>query len=549
MNSFRFYRCHPPELARIHAMTKRKGRRPYTFFLGCLAILLAAYTESLLAVASPTITLIPIGTYASGLFKQSAAEIVAHDPATQRLFVVNAHASRIDVLDIEDPTAPTQVDVIDMRPYGAVANYVAVHEGVIAVAVEAAVRTDPGMVVFFDSELQFLSAVQVGAVPDMLTFSPNGRWVLVANEGEPSGDYSIDPEGSVSIIDVSADAADVTQANVRTVGFAAFNQATLDPSIRIFGPRATVAQDLEPEFLTVSHDSQTAWVTLQENNALAIIDIKAGVATHLVGLGFKEHAGAGNGMDASDRDNAINITTWPVKGMYQPDAIASYTFRGETFLVLANEGDGREYPVFNEEVRVKELTLDPAAFPNAAVLQQDNMLGRLRVTKVNGDIDHDGDYDELYSFGARSFSIRTATGALVFDSGEQFEQVTAAVYPANFNAGNDNNRFDNRSPAKGPEPEGIEIGKAFGRTLAFIGLERIGGIVVYDISDPLAPSLVEYVNNRNFGATPGTLAAGDLAPEGLFFINEETSPTGTPLLAVANEVSGTTTIFEITQTP
>ena len=238
---------------------------------------------------SSSITLNRIGTYASALFEAGGAEIVAHDPRTQRLFVVNAQSAGLDVLSIANPAAPTKVGAIDLKPHGAVANSVAVHDGIIAVAVENVVKTDAGVVVFFDRKLKFLSKVIVGALPDILTFTPNGRYVLVANEGEPNNACSIDPEGSVSIIDLSRGIKRLRQSDVRTAGFAAFNNATLDPSIRIFGPGATVAQDLEPEYIAVSEDSKTAWVTCQENNAIAIVDIGSAEVKKLVGLGFKDH--------------------------------------------------------------------------------------------------------------------------------------------------------------------------------------------------------------------------------------------------------------------
>jgi 2',3'-cyclic-nucleotide 2'-phosphodiesterase/3'-nucleotidase/5'-nucleotidase len=508
--------------------------------------LVAALTQTSVLAHQPSIELKLIGRFATGIFDGRAAEIVAHDPTTQRLFVANEQESQVDVLDIHDPTNPVALRPIDVSPYGPDPNSVAVHRGVVAVAVEGPARTDPGVVVFFDPNGQFLSSVTVGALPDMLTFTPNGKKVLVANEGEPNDEYTVDPEGSISIIDVSDGAQNVTQADVRTADFTGFNSATLDPSIRIFGPGATVAQDLEPEYLTVSHNSQKAWVSLEENNALAVVDIKSAKVEKLVGLGFKNHNLPGNGLDASDRDNAINIRPWPVSGMYQPDAIASYRFRGETYLVTANEGDNRDYPGFGERVRVKDVKLDPAVFQNAADLQQDANLGRFRITQVNGDTDNDGDFDQLFSFGARSFSIWTAAGQLVFDSGDDFEQITAARLPADFNSDSDNNgSFDTRSDDRGPEPQGVVIGKAFGSTYAFIGLEFIGGIMVYNISNPLTPSFVQYINTRDFSGDPQAGTAGDLAPEGVIFIKAKDSPNGKPLLVVANVVSGTTTIFEI----
>ena len=316
--------------------------------------------------------------------------------------------------------------------------------------------------------------------------------------------------------------------------------------MRIFGPGASVAEDLEPEYITVSRNSLTAWVTLQENNAIAEIDIRSGEVTSITSLGLKDHSVAGNGLDASNRDDEINIATWPVFGMYQPDSIASYQVRGQTFLVTANEGDSRDYDGFSEEERVKDLTLDPTAFPDAATLQENENLGRLKTTNVNGDTDDDGDFDQIFSYGTRSFSIWTADGDLVFDSGDDIAQITASALPDDFNSNNDeNDSFDARSDDKGTEPEAVVLAKIRGQTYAFIGLERMGGIMIYDVTDPAAPVFVDYVSNRDFAGDAEAGTAGDLGPEGMTFISGEDSPTGHPLLVVANEVSGTTTVFKI----
>jgi hypothetical protein len=524
-------------------------KRKHLHLIGSIT-LTAALSLPAMAKSPHTISIAPIGSIAAGSFRTSAAEIAAHDPATQRLFVVNAQVPRIDVVSITDPTNPTLVAVIEVTGYGAVANSVAVHGGIIAVAIEAAVKSDPGKVVFFDSDLQFISEVTVGAQPDMITFTPDGKILLVANEGEPEDDYSVDPEGSVSIIDLTGGVASLTQDQVKTAGFGAFNGLSReslfnDSAIRVFGPEGTVAQNLEPEYITVSDDGKTAWVALQEANAIAIIDIPSATVTGLTGLGTKDHSLPGNALDASDKDKAINIQNWPVKGFYQPDAIASYKVKGNTFLVLANEGDSRDWDGYSEEERIKDLALDPAVFP--ASLKDEKKLGRLKTTSAQGDADGDGLFEEIYSYGARSFSIRDSSGNLVWDSGDQFERITADINPTFFNSNHDENKFDSRSDDKGPEPEGVAVGKVFGSTYAFVGLERVGGLMVYDITEPTAPGFVQYVNNRDFNENPGNLESGDLGPEGILFIGGDKSPNGSPLVVVSNEVSGTTTVYEITK--
>jgi hypothetical protein len=423
---------------------------------------------------------------------------------------------------------------------------------VVAVAVENPNRQAPGQAVFFDTEGAFLSAVTVGALPDMITFTPDGQKVLVANEGEPSPDYSVDPEGSISIIDMFMGAAALTEADVTTVGFTDFDQGgprhdELDPRIRIFGPGATVAQDLEPEYKAVSDDSSTAWVTLQENNAVAVIDIESATVAALVALGFKNHSFPENALDPSDRDGGINIAPWPVLGIYQPDSIATFSAGGTTYLVTANEGDSREYSGFNEEARVADVTLDPTIFPDAATLQLPANLGRLKMTRTLGSEAGDGVYQEIYAFGARSFSIWTASGELVYDSGSELELRTTELVPQFFNSNGTVDTFDTRSDDKRPEPEAVVVGEVDGRPYAFVGLERTGGVLIYDVSDPTAPASAGYADNLRVDPQLGTLR--DLAPEGLAFIQAEESPTGRPLLVTANEVSGTTSLYEIGSAP
>jgi len=509
---------------------------------------------SAIASDSKSITLKQIGRYSAGASTnpdEPRAEIAAFDPQSKRLFSINLNLRQLDVLDLSAPESPVLVQTV---PLGGKPNSVAVRRGIVAVALEGAQKTDPGSVKLFNASGALLNQLTVGALPDMLTFSPNGRWLLIANEGEPNSynqTDSVDPDGSVSVIDLRGDVTALTQLDVRTAGFAPAIPQENSSSIRIFGPNATLAKDLEPEYITVSKDSKTAWVTLQENNAIGILDIPSATFTKIVGLGFKDHSLAGNTLDASDRDtpgssNAgiINIRNWPVLGMYQPDSIASYRVKGRTYLAMANEGDARDYTGFTEETRVGSLSLDAAAFAaqgypdvttGAAGLRNNDNLGRLTVTNTLGNTDADADFEKLYVFGARSFSIRKADGGLVYDSGDDLEQRTAALVPTTFNSNGAVDTFDTRSDNKGPEPEGLALGKVAGRTYAFIGLERTGGVMVYDISKPEAPQFITYANT-----TPT-----DLSPEGLIFIKRKDSPNGKPLLVVSHEVSNTVTIFEI----
>ena len=480
-----------------------------------------------------SIELTQIGRYDSGIFDEGAAEITAYDRDSQNLFVINAANSTIDILDLSDPTNPTFTSAIDIADLGGGINSIAIKDGIVAAAIEAETAQDPGKIVFFDTKGNILNQVTVGALPDMVTFTPDGKKVLVANEGEPNeDDPTINPQGSISIINISEG---VDSASVTTADFTAYNgqEAELrERGVRIF-PDETFANDAEPEYITVSPDGSQAFVSLQENNAIALVDLESGKVSDIQPLGLKDYRS--NALDPSDEDG-IEIRNEPVFGLYQPDGIAAYEVDGATYYVTANEGDTR-----SEDERVAELELDPDAFPNAKELQTDEELGRLEVSTIDGDVDRDGDYDRLVSYGGRSFSIRDAHGNLVFDSGDDFAQITAEQVPELFNSNGTVDSFDSRSDAKGAEPEGVVVGEIDGKIYAFVGLERTGGVMVYDISDPANSEFIQYINPID----ESTGDALDIAPEGLEFIPAEASPNGEPLLTVSNEVSGTVSVYQI----
>ena len=932
-----------------------------------------------------------IASYHSGVFDEGAVEIVAYDASTQRVFFTNADANSIGVLDIRIPENPILVTEISQDAYGGGVNSVAVKNGIVAVAVEAENDDENGKVVFWTTSGEYINDVEVGVLPDMVTFNHEGSLVLVANEGEPLDDYSIDPEGSVSIIDISSGIESATAVHIDFNAYDSEYFHLLNKGVRLFGPGSSVSEDLEPEYVTVTPDDKFAYVSFQENNALALIDLENASLVDIYPLGTKDHgsgspqllefnlneiqgwpalgspvygggqdpvmlggfsglyfdrnestpnnmvfyavpdrgpndgavnkanvtpaaasnlrpfklpnyqgriakfsvdvisgsvslddqilltqqdgqtpitgrgnipgwdetpvtysdsntpwsnedyvdadgvsyheldfdpfggdfegiqkdnsgyfwmcdeyrpavykfdpsgrlverfvpegtsmlgsspqtpgyygteslpapyakrrpnrgfeaiaydsesdviyafiqspienpsktirnnsdvirvlgisaadgvpvseyvyllernrnsgsslgrvdkigdavyigggqfmilerdssvpgqntgkkyvykldlkgatnilgtalslktdsqneddktlemmsaddlaaagiktiyktkvlnlpsvgylpsdkpegiavlpngslvvlndndfglAGAGvsdnstlgiisfgndYGFDASNKSNGVNIRNWPVQGFFLPDAIQSFEHNGANFVITANEGDGRDYDGYSDEERVKDLILDPEVFPNAAEMQMDENLGRLKTTSANGDIDGDGDHDIIYSYGARSFSIFDQYGNLIFDSGDEIEQKTFEYLPNHFNSTNDDNdSFKNRSDDKGPEPEAVEIAYLNGERYALIGLERVGGVMVYNISDPLNPFFVDYINNRDFSVDAESIEAGDLGCESIVFIDANDSPTREPMIITGNEVSGTLTLFSVNEQP
>jgi hypothetical protein len=520
-----------------------------------------------------------IGRYESGQFNEDAAEIIAHNAATGHLYVVNADVGGIDVLDVTSPDDPERIDQLvlddEWEHAGEVTN-IALRESVsversdgettersvLAVATVAADPQENGRVVFYDADDRSpLTTIEAGAVPDMVAFTPDGKTVLTADAGEPSEDYTIDPPGTVSLIDISGG---IHEATVEHVDFTAYDgreDELRERGVRVFGPDASASEDLEPEYLTVSADSTTAYVVLQANNAFAVVDIESASVTDIHSFGYKDHDATGNEIDASDVDR-ITIRNWPIYGMYQPDAITSYEVGGETYLVTANEGSMRDLDGFSEVAQVSDLDLDSDAFDLTNVsgvetvkdLQRPEHLGNLLTTTELGDIDGDGHHEEIYAFGARSFAIWRPDGTLVADSGADFELLTAMHHPEYFNTDGLQNTPFSQSTVKGPEPEGVDVGRIGDRFYAFVGLERIASLVVYDITDPTDPSFVQYINNRNFEIDPipdveeggaDVSDTGDLGPEGVKFIPGDESPADGPVVAVGNELSGTTTLYEV----
>lgn len=500
-------------------------------------------------VARKNISLEHLGSYtmpASG----SSAEILAYDSASNRIFAINSEKTVLQILSFANPAAITKIDSVDMSVYGGGINSVACQNGIVAVAVQASPKTDNGSVVLLDTNGTLLKKVAAGALPDMIIFTPDGKYVLTANEGEPNDAYTIDPEGSVTIVDLTSGAANATSSQATFTSFNPNKAALQLQGVRIFGyNNPTVAQDVEPEYIAINKTSDTAYIGLQENNAVAVMHIPSKTIVAILPLGYADHSGTGMGIDGSDRNPEPLIANWPVRGLYMPDAMAHFSTPTGNFLIFANEGDAREYDPFEEEIRIKDkdYKLDKTKFPEGDLYKEDYCMGRLNATTTMGDTDNDGDWDEIYVFGSRGFAIFNAANATkVFESGDQFEQITLADPKISkiFNASNSDNDAQGRSDNKGPEPEAVTTGTIRDTVYAFIGLERIGGVMVYDVTNPASPVFVDYINTRDTNAF-----GGDNGPEDIKFLHADKNPHGKYYLLVANEISATVAVYEVKVAP
>jgi hypothetical protein len=486
------------------------------------------------------LTIQELGRYTDG--RDAACEISTYHAASKQVFTTNAASGKIDRIDLSNPNQPELASSIDISAYGGGVNSVVmVPGGYLAAAIEADVKQENGKIVFFNSSGNYVTQITVGALPDMVTVTEDGKKILVANEGEPNDEYTVDAPGSVSIIDISNGIEGLTDSDVTNL---TFENAPSYIAGSLRKPGTPYAIDLEPEYIACNKASTLAAVICQESNVFVFVDLTNNSIVNYKGLGFKDHSLPGNGFDASNKDDAINIQNWNVKGVYQPDAIASYTVNSKTYFLSANEGDGRDYDGYSSEIRIKDLTIDENNYTSDDL--SDDKLGRLKsfTPDVIGDSDNDGKTESIYSYGARSFSIWDSTGNLVWDSGDDFEQYIAANHSSFFNCDDGlADEKDGRSDDKGPEPEAITVGEIGNKYFAFIGLERQGGIMIYDITNPNQPVFENYIHTLQ---SDGTMI--DIAPEGLLFISAEESHTGKNMLIVSNEVSGTTTFYEVNET-
>lgn len=496
------------------------------------------------------LTATQIGQYDSGS-GEGGTEILAYDENLNRAFVTNGEESAIDVVSFERLDSGVSKNMkrldrihlaeFDIRDVDDITS-VAVHpeRDLVALSVVSDPKTDPGYVVLLTKDGKFVDTIKVGALPDMVTFTPDGKKLLAANEGEPADDYSVDPEGSISVINL-----DTLTAKTLT-----FEGVPLDDKVRV-SSEGSVLQQLEPEYITVSGDSKTAFVTLQENNAIATVDLENDTIIDVKGLGVKDHSLPGNELDGKE-NGETKLERLPLLGLYMPDAIDAFTAGGKTYIVTPNEGGARDYDEYSEEAEIGDIAdrirLNADHYKGFNQKQLDRLtdkglldeLADTKITLENG-LSGDGEYEALYTYGGRSFSIFDAkTMELVYDSGNEFEKITSKALPEFFNTTNDEIAYDDRSSSKGPEPETVVTGDIYGTTYAFIVLERTSGIMVYDLSRPAKPKFVTFITSRDFSED----VKGDVSPEGLQFIPADASPTGKPLLAATHEVSGTVAVYE-----
>jgi hypothetical protein len=523
-------------------------------------------------------TLTHISTISSG-DGEGGAEISAYDASTKSLVATNAVDFTLDIYDLTNPESPVKRSAVSLASYGSTVTSVATKDGIAVVAVPGATTFDAntgiatiatGKVVIVDVATgTILDDAQVGYLPDGVAIAPNGLTAVVANEAEPkcaldvvatastneSTDPSLisDPVGTVTLVDLTNPSAVTT----REVNFTNFTRANAIARGLIVRSGATPAQDFEPEFVAIAPDSRTAYITLQENNGMAVIDLSSGTIRKLSSLGAIDRSVVP--LDPSDRDSAKSPTQKfdHVFSLRMPDAIAAYSTGNQTFVVSADEGDARDeaWPCITDDVRAKNLNADATAFPTWAAVKADAALGRAKANPNIGDPDGDGDYDAIYLRGGRTLSVYDNLGNVIADTGAQIEQWFSDYNLSGFNGQyvttNSVTTYvaDDRSDDKGAEPEGVAVGSLGDKKLAFVGLERANALAIIDVTNPAKPTLDDIAVFDNYALNG---AASDLtrwSPEGVIFVPASDSPTGKSLVITSFEMSGSISIDELDAKP
>lgn len=484
-----------------------------------------------------------VGRHNSGAMNADGGslEIVTYNPINGYAYAVSGVKGKLIAINLNGSLAGetvtnlsgTEYDVkalVNGFSYGDMTSVAVSPDGTkVAVAIQAENYADPGVVALFsckqDGNLELLSTAQTGVQPDMVTFA-NGSTLLTADEGEPrEGVNGVDPKGSVTIAKIGSDNT-LTATQVSFDDFDGKREALTASGVLVQKGK-NPSEDFEPEYIAVS--GNTAYVALQEANAIAVLNIAEGRFTGVYPLGFQDYGITKVDLQKNDTIELKNYEN--VLGIKMPDGISVTTINGKTYLLTANEGDSRaDWTGMDNEYENKtsptgNVTLDK------------------KVVWFNATMWEGLDDSKAYVFGGRSFSIYDVTDGtltLVYDSGSDFEEITSEVLPDYFNASNDKISIDNRSGKKGPEPESVVVGTVGDRSYAFVALERIGGVMVYDITDPANATFVNYMNSREFDSA----IQGDVSPEGLCFVSATGSKTGKPLLLTACEVSGTLAVYE-----
>jgi YVTN family beta-propeller protein len=491
---------------------------------------------------------------------EGLVEILQWDKVNKQVITANPYAEAVSFIPLGEDLTFGEPEDLDMSGNGVPQSisFCVDEEGKAHLAVGLDVDGLTGAVAFVDVATRTIPAVvDLPTSIDAVAFSPDCSMVAAAGEGEPNDDEGVDPEGNVVIIDATT--YDAKVADFREWDSEAATAKAKKDGIHLAGvPGTLFSEDVEPEYVAFSEDGSKVYVTLQEANAIAVVDVSTATVTDIFPIGFKDYSTGKLEADFSNEDGGENIQSWkgvPLKTMPQPDTIATYMspVDGEEYMVFANEGDAKDYEMFSEEIRAGDLADEVSTLADSglvpvcdnidASLLDEAVLGRLKITSTEG-LSQKGDcYEELVGYGGRSFSIMDTKGKVVYDSMDIMEAALASGFPGQHNSEGHLDDMDDRSDDKGIEPEGLKLVKVGDKVLAIVAGERPSVIYIFDITDPA--DVVYHSVNGLYDCETGDSLLGD--PEGMDVISDFSSSVKGDILLVGGAYSNTLTLFEIVE--
>lgn len=488
---------------------------------------------------------------ASG-FDQNKLSYHAYDASSERIFVASPGENKLYTFDISNTDKVFQDSTINLNIYQTEVSAIAARQGVVALTFINNLPQARGKLVLLDTAGQLINQFTVGAYPSFVRFSSDGRYLIVGNEGPPADDYSVDPMGSVSVLQIlSANPSVLTQNDVFTIGFKGLDSTDYHPLLRIYGNdgQQLPSQDIEPEDIALLPGSTKAVVSLQENNGIALIDFGSFSLDTVHGLGWQSHQDSSDGLDGSAQNQRINIRGYKnLFGLYQPKGLAALQQLGKNYILSANQGAYRAYSGYDETQLVKNTALNPSTIPDRSQYIEDSLIGSLRLTKTMGNARNVFIYDSMFTFGTRSWSVWDDSLNLVWDSGDDLAEWLAQAFPNQFNSlANSNQSYKQASPHFGPEAHLVTYGEVDGTPYAFVGLKQMGAVAIYDLSNIQSPQQVSLLLDRDFSLAASDPQSGDQGITDLSFVPANLSPNGLELLIASHGVSGSLSVYELGQ--
>ncbi|SES81018.1 esterase-like activity of phytase family protein [Thorsellia anophelis] len=386
-----------------------------------------------LSILLGTLTLPAVAAEVTNPFKlvshypvDGVAEIVTATPDGQYLFYTNAAKGTLHLVDVKNPASPISLPTLQLtdsesqkvEPTSVAISPDGQYAFVVIRTGDDKAKASNGKLKIFDisdiNNIKLKDSVVVGSGPDSIDLIGEADTLraVIAIEDEET-----DEEGDATIPGVRPGSIDVVYLGGLYSGKALYVETIELVDALKATPQVNYPEDPQPEFVSVNHNTAQVAVTLQENNAIALLDLsnpeKATLSKVFSTLTVKRD----NNADLK-KDGEIHLKE-SFEGRREADAV---TWISDTIFAIANEGDTKK-----------------------------------------------GD-DGIYP-GARGFTLFDNNGNIIYETFDKTE-ANAVIY---------GHYPDSRSAAKGVEIEGILSAEFDGQNYLFVGSERGSFVEVYQV--------------------------------------------------------------------